>query len=112
MVTNITMFGAFVDIGIKENGLLHVSQISDTFVENASDKLKVGQEVKVRVLEVDMERRRISLTCKSDSVPQATTPSSGIAPTRGGARPERGPQLPQQPAFKNNAFAGLKNIKL
>jgi len=64
IVTNITQFGAFVDIGIKENGLLHVSQISDTFVENAMTALKVGQEVKVQVLEVDLDRKRISLTAK------------------------------------------------
>lgn len=107
VVTNITMFGAFVDIGIKENGLLHISQISDTFVENATDKLKVGMEIKVRVIEVDMERKRISLSCKSDSTPEATSPSTGTNPGKG--RPQ---QMPQQSAFKNNAFAGLKNLKL
>lgn len=107
VVTNITMFGAFVDIGIKENGLLHISQISDTFVENATDKLKVGMELKVRVIEVDMERKRISLSCKSDSTPEATSPSTGTNPGKG-----RSPQIPQQPSFKNNAFAGLKNLKL
>ena len=107
VVTNITMFGAFVDIGIKENGLLHISQISDTFVENATDKLKVGMELKVRVTDVDMERKRISLSCKSDSVPQATSPSTGTS----GQKP-RPQQIPKQPEFKNNAFAGLKNLKI
>lgn len=66
VVTNITMFGAFVDIGIKENGLLHISEMSNSFVENAMDVLKVGQELKVKVLGIDMDRKRMSLSCKSD----------------------------------------------
>ena len=103
VVTNITMFGAFVDIGIKENGLLHISQISDTFVENATDKLKVGQELKVKVIGVDMERKRVSLSCKADARPEGVTSSSS------GSRSQ--PKMPPQPAFKNNAFAGLAGLK-
>ena len=64
LVTNITQFGAFVDIGIKENGLLHVSQISDQFIEDAMTALKVGQEVKVQVIDIDYDRGRISLSGK------------------------------------------------
>jgi uncharacterized protein len=112
-VTNITMFGAFVDIGIKENGLLHISEMSDRFVENAMNELKVGQEVKVRVLGIDMDRRRISLSCKSDSQTEGVTGTgSGSAPRRGAPRPEARPQMQTGPQFKNNAFAGLKNIEL
>jgi uncharacterized protein len=66
IVTNIAQFGAFVDIGIKENGLVHVSQIADHFVDNALDALKVGQEIKARVMDVDLERGRISLSLKQD----------------------------------------------
>ena len=110
VVTNITMFGAFVDIGIKENGLLHISQIADTFVENATDKLKVGMELKVKVIGVDMERKRISLSCKADARPEAA-PSASTGQPRPGGR-DRAPQGPAQPAFKNNAFAGLKNLKV
>jgi uncharacterized protein len=116
VVTNIAMFGAFVDIGIKENGLLHISEMSDRFVESALDELKVGQEVKVRVLGIDMDRRRISLSCKSDSqVEGVTGTSTGAAPRRGGGggrREEPRPQLQSGPQFKNNAFAGLKNLQL
>ena len=65
VVTNITLFGAFVNIGIKTNGLLHVSQISDEFVSNPLEKLKVGQELKVKVLGIDKERSRINLSCKT-----------------------------------------------
>jgi uncharacterized protein len=112
VVTNITMFGAFVDIGIKENGLLHISEMSDRFVENAMEVLKVGQEIKVRVLGIDMDRRRISLSCKADSQTEGVTGSGiGIATKKGGQRPQ-GQTLPTGPQFKNNAFAGLKNIQL
>ncbi len=116
-VTNITMFGAFVDIGIKENGLLHISEMSDRFVENAMDVLKVGQELKVRVLGIDMDRRRISLSAKSDSQTEGITGTGANAPRKGGGggnrpREEQRPQIPTGPQFKNNAFAGLKNIQV
>ncbi len=65
VVTNITQFGAFVDIGIKENGLLHISQIQDQFVENPLDVLKVGQEINVKVIDIDFDRKRISLSRKN-----------------------------------------------
>ena len=61
IVTNITNFGAFVDIGIKENGLIHVSNMSDKFVSNPSELISLHQHVKVQVLEVDMNRKRIQL---------------------------------------------------
>ncbi len=112
-VTNITMFGAFVDIGIKENGLLHISEMSDTFVENAMDVLKVGQELKVRVLGIDMDRRRISLSCKADSQTEGVTGTGAGAPRRGGGGGQRPqPQMQSGPQFKNNAFSGLKNLQL
>ena len=67
IVTNITQFGAFVDIGIKENGLIHISQMADKFVSNALEVLKVGEKVKAKVIEVDHNRKRIALSLKSDS---------------------------------------------
>jgi uncharacterized protein len=111
LVTNITQFGAFVDIGIKENGLLHVSQISDTFVENAMTALKVGQEVKVQVLEVDYERGRISLTAKTGQQANRSSQNSGERPRTQSGKPQKELQTPA-PSLKNNAFAGLKNLKL
>lgn len=112
-VTNLTMFGAFVDIGIKENGLLHISEMSDRFVENAMDELKVGQEVKVRILGIDMDRRRISLSCKADSQTEGVTGTGAGAPRKGGGnRPAPQPQMHSGPQFKNNAFAGLKAIQV
>ena len=64
-VTNITNFGAFVNIGIKENGLLHISQIADRRISSIEEVLHINQHVKVRVLEIDRDRRRISLTMKN-----------------------------------------------
>ncbi len=64
MVMNITGFGAFVDIGIKENGLIHVSQMADRYVTNPLEVLKLHQHIKVKVLEVDTVRKRIALTLK------------------------------------------------
>lgn len=64
IVNNITAFGAFVDIGIKENGLVHISQLCDHFVSSPSEILKVHQYVKVKVIEVDHSRNRIALTMK------------------------------------------------
>lgn len=113
VVTNLTMFGAFVDIGIKENGLLHISEMSDHFVENAMDELKVGQELKARILGIDMDRRRISLSCKADSqVEGVTGVDQGRQRKGGGSRPENRPMQSSGPQFKNNAFAGLKNLQV
>ena len=64
-VTNITNFGAFVNIGIKENGLLHISQIADRRISSIKEILHINQHVKVRVLEIDLDRKRISLTMKN-----------------------------------------------
>ena len=61
IVTNITNFGAFVDIGIKENGLVHISQMSDRFISNPAEVVSLHQHVKVRVLEVDLVRKRVQL---------------------------------------------------
>ena len=71
VVTNVTHFGAFVDVGVKQDGLVHISQLADRFVKDPNDVVKVGDKVQVRVLEVDTERKRISLTCRSESPPQA-----------------------------------------
>jgi uncharacterized protein len=105
IITNLTQFGAFVDIGIKENGLIHVSQIADKFVENALDFLKVGQEVKARVLAIDLDRKRISLTLKSEvgAKPVVQTKTSTKKTT---------PNKKTKETPKDSPFAALKNFKL
>jgi protein Tex len=66
VVTNVTVFGAFVDIGVHQDGLVHVSQLADRFVRNPADVVKVQQRVTVTVLDVDLERKRISLSMKTN----------------------------------------------
>jgi protein Tex len=64
IITNITNFGAFVDIGIHENGLLHVSQMANRYVSNPAEVVSLHQHVTVKVLEVDMARKRVALSMK------------------------------------------------
>jgi len=66
-VTNVAAFGAFVDIGVHQDGLVHVSQLADKFVKDPHEVVKAGDVVKVRVVEVDVARKRIGLTMKADS---------------------------------------------
>ncbi len=65
IVTNVTKFGAFVDVGVHQDGLLHVSQLADRFVKDPAEVVKIGQQLLVRVLEVDSKRKRISLSLRS-----------------------------------------------
>ena len=64
IVTNVTKFGAFIDIGIKQDGLVHVSNLSKTYVQDPSSVVKLNQHVMVKVLSVDLERKRIQLSMK------------------------------------------------
>jgi len=84
IVTNVTAFGAFVDIGVHQDGLVHISQLADRFVSNPADVVKVAQKVHVTVLEVDLERKRIALSMKAN--PTLTTePRNRTSPA--GPRP-------------------------
>jgi uncharacterized protein len=65
VITNVTAFGAFIDIGVHQDGLAHVSQLSDSFVKDAAEAVKVGQRVMATVMEVDIQRKRIALSLKS-----------------------------------------------
>jgi len=112
LVTNITQFGAFVDIGIKENGLIHISQMSDSFVENPLEVLKVGQEVKAKVIEVDPTRKRIALSLKTGA-----ERSSGVSRSQNkGSQTKFGNAHNKKHKPKNddssNPFAALKGLKL
>jgi uncharacterized protein len=68
-VSNVAAFGAFVDLGVHQDGLIHVSQLSNKFITDAREIVKTGDIVKVKVLEVDVPRKRISLTMKLDAAP-------------------------------------------
>jgi uncharacterized protein len=71
IITNVTAFGAFVDIGVHQDGLVHISQLANRFVKDPADVVAVQQKVRVRVMEVDLERNRISLTMKTVSEARA-----------------------------------------
>ena len=88
VVTNIVAFGAFVDIGVHQDGLVHVSQLSDRFVKDPNDVVQVGQKVSVTVQAVDLARNRIALTMKT-----ATRPATSVA----AASPPRAPRAPRAP---------------
>lgn len=108
-VTNVAAFGAFVDIGVHQDGLVHVSQLADRFVKDAHEVVKTGDVVKVRVLEVDLPRKRISLTMKKnagDAPPPRMGGEKRDAGPRGSMPPRREskPQAPMEGAF-GAAFA-------
>jgi uncharacterized protein len=80
VVTNVAAFGAFVDVGVHQDGLVHISELSDNFVKDPMDFVKVGQKVKVTVVNIDMDRQRIGLSMKSK-------PEIGKQRDRGPRRP-------------------------
>jgi len=69
IVTNVTNFGAFVDIGVHQDGLVHISELCDKFVRKPADVVRVNQKVSVTVLTIDPERKRISLSMRSEASP-------------------------------------------
>jgi uncharacterized protein len=111
-VTNVAAFGAFVDIGVHQDGLVHVSALSHTFVKDPRDAVKAGDIVKVKVMEVDLPRQRIGLSMRLDDEPgqaRAGRPGGG-GDVRGGQRDTRGPRpggtVPKPtPTPANSAFA-------
>ncbi len=122
VVTNVTAFGAFVDVGVHQDGLVHVSQLADRFVKNPADVVKVGDKLKVRVLEVDLQRGRIGLSARREaSAPktvQGATGTTGPADRPAGAPADNRPQPRRdqgrdqgrdnsrgKPSFSNNPFA-------
>jgi uncharacterized protein len=101
-VTNVAAFGAFVDIGVHQDGLVHISQIADRFVKDPHEIVKAGDVVKVRVTEVDVPRKRIGLSMKKN--PDRGAKSAGGRPQRttgpGSARPQRGAKSGKQQTGK------------
>ena len=107
VVTNVAAFGAFVDIGVHQDGLVHISQLADCFVKDPHALVQVGQQVQVRVLEVDERRKRISLTMRSAAAAekeksQATQRIDGRAKKRQEQRPAGKTDLAQ--ALERSGF--------
>lgn len=106
VVTNVANFGAFVDIGVHQDGLVHISAIADRFVKDPRAVVKAGDVVKVKVLEVDLARQRIALSMRlADEVPAAST--AAAAPASAGARQHQHSQ-PAPTGAMASAFARLK----
>ena len=94
IVTNVTAFGAFVDIGVHQDGLVHVSQLSDKFIKDPSEVVKVSQKVMVTVTEVDLPRKRIALSMKAAPQIGASRPPLNSPRPANGPRPSAGPAKP------------------
>ncbi len=106
-VSNVAAFGAFIDLGVHQDGLVHVSQLSHKFVTDAREIVKTGDIVKVQVVEVDVARKRIALTMKLGAAPAR---SGGAGDNRfQGARPQQRAHAPQSNAM-SSAFAKLKGL--
>jgi uncharacterized protein len=109
-VVNITQFGAFVDIGIKESGLIHVSQMSDKFIKNPMECMQVGQTVKARAIKIDIERKRLALSCKSEpDMKKSDRPKlKKSSPKKSSPKKNK----TESPIDDSNPFAALKKLKL
>ena len=105
IVTNITGFGAFVDIGVHQDGLVHISQMADRFVRDPAEVVKVHQNVRVTVMGVDIDRRRISLSMKAAPEPAATQPKP--APARQRSPKRKNPAALRDKRPFNNPFGKL-----
>ncbi|MFM7026445.1 MAG: helix-hairpin-helix domain-containing protein, partial [Limnohabitans sp.] len=115
-VSNVAQFGAFVDLGVHQDGLVHVSQLANKFVSDAREVVKTGDIVKVKVLEVDIARKRISLSMKMDAAPVRQNGERGLRDNRfeGAGRGQRMPQRQHEAAPQGamaSAFAKLQGIK-
>ncbi|MCF8068504.1 MAG: RNA-binding transcriptional accessory protein [Desulfobacterales bacterium] len=113
IITNVTAFGAFVDVGVHQDGLVHISELADGFVKNPADVVKVQQQVSVTVLEVDIKRNRISLSMKSGAPAPKKEPQKARPKTNRGRKQNKPMDKAKgKPASKkdvpfNNPFAEL-----
>ncbi len=110
VVTNVANFGAFVDIGVHQDGLVHISALSEKFVKDPRDVVRVGQTVKVKVLEVDLQRQRIALTMRlnDDALPARRSGGEGDARPSGNRGRERSRAPAPAESAMAAAFAKLK----
>ncbi len=111
IVTNVTNFGAFVDIGVHQDGLVHVSQLSDTFVSDPKTVVKVQQKVMVTVTEIDIQRKRIALTMKGNGAgaSQSRSQNSGSSNSKPQNRPISQPVSTKEESYEDK-LAQLKSM--
>ncbi|HYC36164.1 MAG TPA: Tex family protein [Usitatibacter sp.] len=109
VVTNVAAFGAFVDVGVHQDGLAHISQLSQRYVKDPHEVVKAGQLVRVKVLEVDVKRQRIALSLKLDAEARPAPPvRAAPPPSRNARRDVARPRPAQQESAMAAAFARLK----
>ena len=110
-VTNVAAFGAFVDIGVHQDGLVHVSQLADRFVKDPHEVVKAGDVVKVRVVEVDAARKRIGLSMRKDAKPEPARPDSPrqSKPAPGGRSPKAVNRQPERDEGNGAFGAALRD---
>jgi uncharacterized protein len=107
-VSNVTNFGAFVDIGVHQDGLVHISMLANKFVKDPREVVKAGEVVKVKVLEIDEKRKRIALTMRLDE--QAARPRDAGMPQKPDSRPAtRAPRERPQPPGSGAMAEALAN---
>ena len=113
VVTNVAAFGAFVDVGVHQDGLVHVSALANKFVKDPHEIVKPGQIVKVKVMDVDVKRQRISLTMRLDDTPGTSSRSAGVAPRPRDPRPSEPKSAPEPKPQPGGAIAlALERAKL
>jgi protein Tex len=114
VVTNVTAFGAFVDVGVHQDGLVHVSELADRFVKDPAEVVHVNQQVTVRVLDVDLDRNRISLSMREQTGPRKKVKGEGsVRQEKGKQGKTRSPRNEKRkPEAFNNPFAKLKDKSL
>ena len=105
VVTNVTAFGAFVDIGVHQDGLVHISQMADRFIKDPNEVVKVHQHITVKVLDVDLERKRISLSMKQDAVQESG--KTGKSSKKSEKRPNTKRPKKSDPGPFNNPFTKI-----
>ncbi len=105
VVTNVANFGAFVDIGVHQDGLVHISMLADRFVKDPREVVTAGQIVKVKVLEVDVPRKRIALTMRLGDAPQAAGGKPAARPPRAEGKVARPAEKPAQSGALGSALA-------
>ena len=113
VVTNVAAFGAFVDIGVHQDGLVHVSALASKFVKDPHEIVRPGQIVKVKVMDVDVKRQRISLTMRLDDTAGTSSRSGGVAPGPRDPRPSEPKRAPEPKPQPGGAIAlALERAKL
>lgn len=108
VITNVTNFGAFVDVGVHQDGLIHISALSDKFVSDPREVVKAGDIVKVKVMEVDLQRKRIGMSMRLNDEPGAEKPTRQSRP-QADRRQENRPRSNHSNRNQNNtdsAFGG------